>query len=47
MLGLNPGFEPRFLRRFAELGVAADQGVRAYVQAVREGGYPTAEESFA
>jgi 3-methyl-2-oxobutanoate hydroxymethyltransferase len=47
MLGLNPGFEPRFLRRFAELGTAADQGVRAYVQAVRAGEYPTADESFA
>jgi 3-methyl-2-oxobutanoate hydroxymethyltransferase len=46
MLGLNSGFEPRFLRRFAELGQAADAGVRAYVDAVKGGEYPTADHTF-
>jgi 3-methyl-2-oxobutanoate hydroxymethyltransferase len=46
MLGLNAGFEPRFLRRFAELGAAADEGVRAYVAAVRAGEYPAPEHTF-
>jgi 3-methyl-2-oxobutanoate hydroxymethyltransferase len=46
MLGLNPGFQPRFLRRFAELGAAAAEGIDAYVRAVKEGEYPASEHSF-
>jgi 3-methyl-2-oxobutanoate hydroxymethyltransferase len=46
MLGLNAGFEPRFLRRIADLGARADAGVRDYVRAVREGEYPATEHTF-
>jgi len=46
MLGLNEGFRPRFLRRFAELGEAARRGVRDYADAVRNGSYPDDEHSF-
>ena len=46
MLGLNSGFEPRFLRRFAELGSAASAGVESYVRAVRAGEYPAGEHTF-
>jgi 3-methyl-2-oxobutanoate hydroxymethyltransferase len=46
MLGMNDQFNPRFLRRFAQLGAAADEGVRAYVAAVRAGEYPAAEHTF-
>ncbi len=46
MLGLNPGFQPKFLRRFAELGAAAQAGVQDFVAAVRSGEYPAAEHSF-
>jgi 3-methyl-2-oxobutanoate hydroxymethyltransferase len=46
MLGLNEGFKPRFLRRFAELGAAARAGIDAYAAAVRDGTYPDAEHSF-
>lgn len=45
-LGLNENFSPRFLRRFAELGQCARDGVRAYADAVRGGTYPDAEHSF-
>lgn len=45
-LGLNPGFRPRFLKRFAELHQEALEGVRGYVREVREGSYPAAEHSF-
>ena len=45
-LGLNAGFEPRFLKRFADLRGAALDGVRAYAQEVREGTYPGPEHSF-
>lgn len=46
MLGLNVGFEPKFLRRFASLGPAVREAVEAYVKAVREGSYPDASESY-
>jgi 3-methyl-2-oxobutanoate hydroxymethyltransferase len=46
MLGFNDEFRPRFLRRFAELGAAAEQGIRAYVAAVRAGEYPADEHTF-
>jgi 3-methyl-2-oxobutanoate hydroxymethyltransferase len=46
MLGLNAGFQPRFLRRFAELGEQSGSAVRAYVAAVRAGEYPGPEHTF-
>ena len=46
MLGLNPIFNPRFLRRFARLGDAARGGVEEYVEAVRNGDYPSEDESY-
>jgi 3-methyl-2-oxobutanoate hydroxymethyltransferase len=45
-LGLNSGFEPRFLKRFADLHTAAREGLEAYVKEVREGTYPGPEHSF-
>lgn len=46
MLGLNEGFQPRFLRRFAELAGAARDGLTAYAAAVRAGEYPGPDHSF-
>jgi 3-methyl-2-oxobutanoate hydroxymethyltransferase len=46
MLGMNDQFNPRFLRRFAEIGAAADEGIRAYVAAVRGGEFPGEEHTF-
>jgi 3-methyl-2-oxobutanoate hydroxymethyltransferase len=46
MLGLNEGFNPKFLKRFAELGEAVRQAVRAYGGEVRNGSYPGTEHSF-
>jgi len=46
MLGLNRGFEPRFLRKFAELGEEATRAVGEYVEAVKDGDYPSPEESY-
>jgi 3-methyl-2-oxobutanoate hydroxymethyltransferase len=46
MLGLNPGFAPRFLRRFAELDEQAAAAVTDYVAAVRGGEYPGPEHTF-
>ena len=46
MLGLNEGFSPKFLKRFAELGGAVRDAVRAYATEVRGGKYPGKEHSF-
>jgi 3-methyl-2-oxobutanoate hydroxymethyltransferase len=46
-LGLNPDFQPRFLKRFAELHDAALGGVQQYVSEVRAGTYPDEDHSFA
>ena len=40
MLGLNEGFNPRFLKRFATLGADARSAMARYVQEVRERSYP-------
>jgi 3-methyl-2-oxobutanoate hydroxymethyltransferase len=45
-LGLNPGFGPKFLKRFANLHEVALEGVRAFAHEVREGTYPGPEHSF-
>lgn len=46
MLGMNEGFEPRFLRRFAELGDEVRGAVDEYVKAVKTGDYPSPAESY-
>ena len=46
MLGLYQDFQPRFLRRFADLGDRAATGVEGYVAAVKGGEYPAPEHTF-
>jgi 3-methyl-2-oxobutanoate hydroxymethyltransferase len=46
MLGLNEGFSPKFLKRYAELGTSVREAVRAYATEVRGGTYPAKEHSF-
>ncbi len=45
-LGLNEGFQPKFLKRFAQLHDQALTGVRQYAEEVRAGTYPGPEHSF-
>ena len=45
MLGLTPGFNPRYLKKFAELHEVASQAVRQYVSEVATGAYPDAAHS--
>ena len=47
LLGLFQGMRPRFVKRYAELGLAAVEAVRRYSDEVRGGAFPTAEHSFA
>ena len=46
MLGLFTDFRPRFVKRYAELGKAADEAIAAYAADVRSGAFPAAEHSF-
>jgi 3-methyl-2-oxobutanoate hydroxymethyltransferase len=46
MLGLNEGFSPRFLKRYANLAETVRDAVRTYGDDVRERRYPSAEHSF-
>jgi 3-methyl-2-oxobutanoate hydroxymethyltransferase len=46
MLGLNEMFNPKFLKRYAELGEAVRTAVRSYAAEVRDGTYPGPEHSF-
>lgn len=46
MLGLNQGFKPKFLRHFAKLAEEVKGAVGEYVSAVKDGSFPSAEESY-
>src|SRR5437870_5014111 len=45
MLGLNEGFNPKFLKRYAALAEDVREAVRRFAAEVREGRYPGAEHS--
>jgi 3-methyl-2-oxobutanoate hydroxymethyltransferase len=45
MLGLNEGFTPKFLKRYADLGQAAREAVGRYAAEVRAGAYPGPEHT--
>jgi 3-methyl-2-oxobutanoate hydroxymethyltransferase len=46
MLGLNEGFAPRFLRKYADLAPAVRRAAESYAADVRAGRYPGQEHSF-
>lgn len=46
MLGLNQGFKPKFLRHFAKLADDVKGAVGKYISAVKDGSFPSAEESY-
>jgi 3-methyl-2-oxobutanoate hydroxymethyltransferase len=46
LLGLDPGWSPRFVRRYAELGKEIDRAFKAYADDVRAGKFPGDAESF-
>ncbi|GEM_PF-49286 len=47
MLGLNPEFQPKFLKRFAELGRATIGALQDYGDEVRTGSFPAREHEYA
>jgi 3-methyl-2-oxobutanoate hydroxymethyltransferase len=46
MLGLFTDFRPKFVKRYAELGKAADEAIAAYAAEVRSRAFPAGEHSF-
>lgn len=46
MLGINQGFSPRFLRRYADLATVMTDAVDRYIDDVKSGDFPSAEESY-
>ena len=46
MLGLFTDFRPNFVKRYAELGKAADEAIAGYAADVRSRAFPGAEHSF-
>jgi 3-methyl-2-oxobutanoate hydroxymethyltransferase len=46
MLGLNEGFSPGFLKRYANLAEEVRGAVSAYVREVKEGTFPGSEHSY-
>jgi 3-methyl-2-oxobutanoate hydroxymethyltransferase len=47
MLGLFTDFRPKFVKRYAELGKAADEAIAAYAADVRARAFPAVEHGFA
>jgi len=46
VLGLNDTFQPKFLKRYAEMAEEVRSAVGAWARDVRSGSYPDAEHSF-
>ena len=46
MLGLNKGFSPKFLRRYADLGSEVNSAVGRYIDDVKNGDFPNASEQY-
>ncbi len=46
MLGLNKEFNPRFLRRYADLGSDMTEAVQDYISDVKSGDFPSKEEQY-
>jgi 3-methyl-2-oxobutanoate hydroxymethyltransferase len=46
MLGLNPGFAPKFVRQFADGNKTVTDGLSSFAKAVADGGFPGKKESY-
>jgi 3-methyl-2-oxobutanoate hydroxymethyltransferase len=46
LLGIEERIAPRFVRRYAQLGLATREAIAAYAADVRSGAFPAADESF-
>lgn len=46
MLGINRGFSPRFLRRYADLAGVMEDAIGRYIEDVKSGDFPNEKESY-
>jgi len=46
MLGINQGFSPRFLRRYANLAENITHAVQSYIEDVKSGDFPNEKEQY-
>jgi 3-methyl-2-oxobutanoate hydroxymethyltransferase len=46
VMGLTRDLRPRFVRRYADLSTAIQEAAKAFTRDVKEGSFPTEEESF-
>ena len=46
MLGINQGFAPRFLRRYANIGEIMHEAFMRYVADVKSGDFPNESEQY-
>ena len=46
MLGINKGFSPKFLRRYADLDTVINQAVSRYIEDVKSSDFPNAQEQY-
>ncbi|WP_297070933.1 3-methyl-2-oxobutanoate hydroxymethyltransferase [uncultured Duncaniella sp.] len=46
MLGVNKGFSPRFLRRYADLGTIIEDAVGNYIKDVKSSDFPNEKEQY-
>jgi len=46
MLGMNPGFSPRFLKKYAEVAEESRRGIQQYIEEVKGRSYPGPEHTF-
>ena len=46
MMGMNHGFSPKFLRRYADLASVINEGLTNYVNDVKSSDFPNASEQY-
>jgi len=46
LLGINKDFNPRFLRRYADLNAQIDKAVKNYIRDIKSGSFPSEQESY-
>jgi 3-methyl-2-oxobutanoate hydroxymethyltransferase len=46
LLGMNPDFSPKFVKKYLDLGAEIRQAVTSYKEEVKDGSFPGPEQSF-